>query len=923
MRPLKLIMSAFGPYAGRTELDLASLGRSGLYLITGDTGAGKTTIFDAITYALYGEPSGDNRDANMLRSKYADMDTPTEVDLTFEYAGKTYRVKRNPEYERPKSRGEGVTLEKANAELHLPDGRILTKRKEVDAELVAIMGVDRNQYAQIAMIAQGDFLRLLLASTEERKKIFQKIFRTRCYFDLQERLKRESGSLRDELDGQKAGVKQYIGGILCDEDNVLSLEVGKAKQELLPTADVMSLIDQLILEDEEVTRHLTAQATSLEAEQTEVTRRLAIAEKQKAAEESLASSMERLSTKSSELTVLQAAFDAENAKKPILKDLVDKIATMRDKLVDYDELESKHQAVERLSVEIAHASADMVSHETRIGELKTEIEKLKAEAQSLSNAGEEMARLDAESKELEQEKRALDALKDDLKLYDSLEKEYSMALRSYEDAAKLAEATRHTYDTMHKAYLDEQAGIIAETLMPRTPCPVCGSTEHPCIAQKSVNAPTKEQLEASKKHAEAVTCTAEQASVTASEKKAALAERQGSLERNAGELLQISNMGDIPGHLVTREIDHATRASTLSARQRAVQASIERKQLLDLLIPKKEKEAETAATELSAMRSISAAKAAERDAAVEQVSALSDKLPYASKAEAQKELVSLDAQKQLLEASFKAAEGNLNTCLQIIIALEARIAEAKHAIGERIDIDIPAETVRDEEIKRKRQWNDARRQEASVRLMSNRRTRDSIAAKFEAIVALEARYIWVKALSNTANGNIMGKEKIMLETYIQMTYFDRIIARANTRLMVMSGGQYELKRRREADNNRSQSGLDLDVIDHYNGSERSVNTLSGGESFKASLSLALGLSDEIQSSAGGIRLDTMFVDEGFGSLDEESLRQAIRALSDLTEGNRLVGIISHVADLKEQIDAQIVVTKKKSGGSRVKIQLDA
>ncbi len=160
----------------------------------------------------------------------------------------------------------------------------------------------------------------------------------------------------------------------------------------------------------------------------------------------------------------------------------------------------------------------------------------------------------------------------------------------------------------------------------------------------------------------------------------------------------------------------------------------------------------------------------------------------------------------------------------------------------------------------------------------------------------------------------------MLETYIQMTYFDRIIVRANTRFMVMSGGQYELKRRAEADNNRRQSGLELDVIDHYNGTRRSVKTLSGGESFLASLSLALGLSDEIQSSAGGIRLDTMFVDEGFGSLDEESLRQALRALSALSEGNRLVGIISHVAELKERIDRQIVVTKDRDGGSRAQIR---
>ncbi len=206
-----------------------------------------------------------------------------------------------------------------------------------------------------------------------------------------------------------------------------------------------------------------------------------------------------------------------------------------------------------------------------------------------------------------------------------------------------------------------------------------------------------------------------------------------------------------------------------------------------------------------------------------------------------------------------------------------------------------------------------------TRIQTNRNALDNIRSRMSNLAELEKRYTWIKALSNTANGNISGKEKVMLETYIQMTYFDRIIARANTRFMIMSGGQYELKRRKEAENNKSQSGLDLDVIDHYNGTERSVKTLSGGESFKASLSLALGLSDEIQASAGGVKLDTMFVDEGFGSLDDESLDQAMRALSSLTDGNRLVGIISHVNELKSRIDKQIVVTKDKSGGSKASI----
>ena len=249
MRPIKLTVSAFGPYAGKTVLDLDKLGENGLYLITGDTGAGKTTIFDAITYALYGEASGDNREPSMFRSKYAEATTPTEVELVFSYAGKTYTVKRNPEYERPKSRGEGFTTQKAEVQLKCPDGRVVTKQRDVDNAIRDIMGINRSQFLQIAMIAQGDFLKLLLAPTEERKKIFRQIFKTQLYQDLQDRLKKESGQLNDKCDAARNSIKQYIDGITCDENDVLSIEVEKAKNGLLPAKDVMDLIDRLLTQD--------------------------------------------------------------------------------------------------------------------------------------------------------------------------------------------------------------------------------------------------------------------------------------------------------------------------------------------------------------------------------------------------------------------------------------------------------------------------------------------------------------------------------------------------------------------------------------------------------------------------------------------------------------------------------------------------
>ena len=250
MRPLKLTLSAFGPYAGHTEIDLEKLGEKGLYLITGDTGAGKTTIFDAITYALYDAPSGTNRDTSMFRSKYASPETPTFVEMTFSCGGKVYTVKRNPEYERPARRGSKMTKQRAEAELHLPDGRVLDKPKEVNAELTQIIGLDRSQFSQIAMIAQGEFLKLLTAETKDRQEIFRKIFKTNCYEVLQNRLKDSANTLYRKCEAARASVQQYIGGIVCAEGDMLREKAQQAKEGKLPFAETVELLETLIDRDE-------------------------------------------------------------------------------------------------------------------------------------------------------------------------------------------------------------------------------------------------------------------------------------------------------------------------------------------------------------------------------------------------------------------------------------------------------------------------------------------------------------------------------------------------------------------------------------------------------------------------------------------------------------------------------------------------
>ncbi len=919
MRPIKLTMSAFGPYASQTTLDLDKLGTSGLYLITGDTGAGKTTIFDAITFALYGEASGDNRESAMFRSKYANAETPTEVELAFQYAGKEYYIKRNPEYERPKTRGEGFTTEKANAELHYPDGRVVTKLREVDRAVEEIMGIDRNQFTQIAMIAQGDFLKLLLASTDDRKKIFQKIFRTRCYYVLQERLKNESGKLGKEYETIFASIRQYINGIVCDEDDVFSIKVRIAKAGMCSTEDTLELLSTLIANDKEEEEKLDDEQKNIGKSLEEITAILTNHETWSKARKSLEKSKSDLSEAIVTLEMLKTNLQSVEANKPKVEDIRNQIAAIEAELPEYQELDKKIKERDTLQKGTDKLSDELNTAEEKLKSSKKEIETLTEERKTLEKADKDKSELEAKKQKEEDKRKAVKDISKELKVLDKLEKQLKKDQEMYSELAEDVQLKDKEYQRLFKLYLDEQAGIIAETLVDGTPCPVCGSTIHPIKAVKAENAPTKEQLDESKSAYEAAQKEAQIAS-----EKAAKTKGQADEKRDA----VLSMLGEMFGNVTIDDADELIKdkiekiATVLEEVQNAIdeqQKKIDRRNEIDELLPKKNKERDDLINSISENDKTLSGNNATLKSLETRIDELVEKLKYESEKEAKEVKKELQGEQKKLEDAYKAADDAVKVQNEKIAGFKAAIKEAENTLADAKEIDEESIKAKQKELKSRNIEIEAKKKIINARKAANESAEKEIRAKSAEILAVEAKWSWVKALSNTANGNISGKEKVMLETYIQMTYFDRIIARANTRFMVMSGGQYELKRRKEAENNRSQSGLELDVIDHYNGTERSVKTLSGGESFKASLSLALGLSDEIQSSAGGIKLDTMFVDEGFGSLDDESLDQAMRALQNLTEGNRLVGIISHVTELKERIDKQIVVTKEKSGGSIIRI----
>lgn len=923
MRPLRLTMSAFGPYAGETRLDLEQLGRNGLYLIAGDTGAGKTTIFDAITFALYGEASGSSREPEMLRSMYAAPGTPTFVELEFLYQGKVYKIKRNPEYLRPKDRGEGMTKQKAEAELVFPDERApITKTREVTRAVEEMVGLDKQQFTQVAMIAQGDFLRLLLAKTEERSRIFREIFHTKPYQVLQEQLKNASGSLRLQYEEVERSIRQFTGGLHCGPESRYQQELEKrqAAKQSASVTETLLLAEQILSEDEKMLAETERQLKKLDTELETVNRELGRAQTLAKAGESLCREKEMLVQWEPRAAAAEAAWRAEREKQPLLRRLTEKLHEAKARRKDYDEVEGwQSQKNEQIRQEQKLTALLM--------EMKRQAEVLESELAGMNGQQEQLRSVERDAQELRQriqeteERRAqLSELEEMEKSCRTLSEKLVLAQERYQEQSRLAEQEREQYEHLERAFLDAQAGVLAANLREDQACPVCGSLHHPKLAEPPRQSITREELKAAKGKLTAEERKRNELSLAAGELRGSLESLQNQFEKRDKELREewsaLGTLWDAENSWVKTELTNvAQRLEDLGVQKNRMDQQLRRKEKLEQDIPKAQarlSELQAKAEESSRQQAAHQAQIAILEAQIEKGKAA---LAYESKEIAEQQIGRLENEKETMEQNYQSAQEAHESGKRAVESSRAAVKVLEEQISREVMPDTETIQRRQAELVEERKGWMEQKTDQETRINSNRRALNEIKRQQARMEKLEQHWSWMRALSNTANGTVSGKDKIMLETYIQMTYFDRTLIRANTRFMTMTGGQYELVRRAEASNQRSQSGLELDVIDHYNGTKRSVHTLSGGEAFKASLSLALGLSDEIQSSAGGIQLDTMFVDEGFGSLDEESLNQALRALSNLTEGNRLVGIISHVAELKERIDKQIIVSKQPNGGS--------
>lgn len=920
MRPLVLKISAFGPYAGETVIPMQELGTKGLYLITGDTGAGKTTIFDAICYALFGEPSGDSRDISMLRSKYADPNTPTEVDLLFTHNGKEYRVVRNPEYERPAKRGDGLTKQVANACLYMPDGRTVTKLKDVTDAVENLLGINREQFSQIAMIAQGDFKKLLIADTKQRQEIFRELFKTSYYQKLQMSLEAKRKEIYGIVEDGKKIVNQYIGDISVDENNVLALEVEKAKRGELVVDDILELIGKLLSQDKDIKAQTDKDLANINKELESINAGIGAAETANKAKEAVERAEASLREAIPEEERLKDRF--ENAKNELKQkdELTKQVAEIDAELENCVQIEKLMDEIKAVGNEFSQNEEFLAKKEEEKTTTESNLKELRKECDLIKDVGISIEKLNNELEKIEKTEKELVELTDEYGNYTNEAELLKQAQKAYgQDNATYVEL-KHIFDAKEQAFRDGQAGILAASLVEGQKCPVCGSTSHPEKAIVTSEIPSETELKEAKEDAEKAREKATKSSNKAGSIKTSVELKLEQLKKNANRLLELDDIEELDKKIALKRESVVLKKNDIVNELDDVKAKAERKKQLEKLIPETETRIKNIDAEITALKEKLSGMQATISEKNDLVKKLQDKLTIATKAEAEDKKKELESLAKTLQENYDKTDEELKEISKNIVALKAEIESGKKTLEGAKIIDIEAEKA-NREIYESRQSEVINTLKAvDSRIDRNETIFSHIKSQSDKIAETEKQLQWVAALADTANGKLRGKEKIMLETYIQTTYFDRIISRANLRFMKMSGGQYELKRQDEASNSKSQSGLELGVIDHYNGTERSVKTLSGGESFMASLSLALGLSDEVQSSAGGINVETMFVDEGFGSLDSDSLDQAYKALASLTEGNRLVGIISHVAELKSKIDYQIIVKKEKSGGSFVSIQ---
>lgn len=1055
MKPTKLTLSAFGPFSDLVELDLTQLDGQGLFLITGDTGAGKTTLFDAICFALYGEVSGPYRPVEHLRSDFSAPDAQTFVQLEFVHRGKPYILKRNPAYERPKLRGSGTVKEKPDAQLILPGEPPVQGVRQVNAAVRELLGIDCPQFKQVGMIAQGEFMKLLNASTDEREGILRQVFATQKYQDLTHALQVAAGDAKKACETQNLLMLERFRQVDCPETSAQKEGIVNLKRAenpaLLP--QMQAALAALLEEDR---AELARLEPALERAKQDLERATRLEEQAKTAE----GTRQRLAAERAELTQLQAKapemqqreeeFRRSEAALKQVKPLADRAdgAALAEKsaraelaaltsplekarLTKEDAFTRREQAqmaqpeAENLSKKLALLEQQLPLYRQHqeaaeaLAELKTQTETAETDFETAKAAAE------AKEEALRQTRSELDELKEaPLQLAQVCQRYKDLtgaknALANWQTAAGEERASAEYLHTAQQDYLEKQkafqqaeahaaglrrrlddcrAGLLARDLNEGVPCPVCGAVHHPAPAALPDAPVTEADLQAAEEAREAARSEKDQAMKAA---EASNAEHNAAQEHTARQWKLFAQhwqeqalIPPLPPEGPAPEPDQLAEALTKAladcmAEGKRLRAQDDRRKKLEKLLPDQEEAARAEAEKRDNLRDVLAKLAADTASAKTRVGQLAQGLDWPSEQAALNQKAAWENRRNALQAEQTNAQAAYETAQEALNALNDKQTEKSAVLKEKAE-QMRASARELDEILRKLAFADRAAYEAALRteeeLTAERAELDrhqndlhTAKAAVEALekeaasqpqptaplpqlkeqhqaadrkfyelnqanstvgfrqksnqaiadalnrIAKESEQARHKAnllnnLYNTVKGKQAGKVNLSFEAYIQAYYFERVVEAANRRFEAMSEGRYLLRRRDDSVSISGKNALVLDVLDHYTGKLRPVSSLSGGESFKAALCLALGLSDVIQAGSGGVEIDALFVDEGFGTLDEASLDKALEVLLGLAGPGKMVGVISHVPELKDRITRQIVLKKGVLGSTACIVQ---
>ncbi|MEG0902801.1 MAG: SMC family ATPase [Lachnospiraceae bacterium] len=1041
MKPLKLVIHGFGPFGGSETIDFETLGTSGIFLISGDTGSGKTTIFDAISFALYGEASGGFRGIDSLRSGYADAMTKTYVELDFLHQGNIYHIERNPEYQRPKKKVSGngtTTSEPKNATMTCPQGNTIVGFKQVNEEIKDLLGIDRNQFKQISMIAQGEFVQMLNTKSDDRGEILRKIFDTYLYYNLQKKLSNLEKQLHDECQDDLKSIQQYLAGIKVPNHSDMEDELknGIHNQEIDKLKSLLSMIlsmDSLELKEQKEaleekekqivihsqkcakTKSVNQQLEELQKEKNnydtyqkkqpeilEKKEKLSYGKKAqfyiRPLEKQLNESTQRRKEVEKELYQMQIQLD-EQIKKQMSQELLQK--KLEEKKEEMDELQKEliqingqlplFAEIEAWNAKLLPLTKEIEANEQQEHKWKKQQDNFQQEKTQLLEKTNEIQGVEIKQGDLEKNKlqaeHVLEQVESALVLYQEVVKTKQQCKKNqmnYEQMKVQYQEEKKKAEEEEQRYLEGQAGILAERLERGEPCPVCGSVHHPQKAVLTKDAPTKEELENKKKQLGQIQQSylkAEQGLLLSNQKSEsqmeALSTAYASAFKNQSFTYEEvdSLLGDkkqeLKEHIKEYQKEIIICQNTIKQRllhqQRIQELEL---QLQDFMTKLQKIEPERKAmehTQLEYQTTIwnlhqrvdfeTKAQAEEvrkekqeiyknymdrqemikqaTESGKEIISGLKGSMRNQKKTlegleqevnrkqeEFEKELSKqgfatqqIYQQMYLEETEIKQLEDEIELWQNNCLKLEESIRKGTLLLKDQCYIDMKELEAESKVLEEEKSKINKRFLDINSRIDHNHEVEAAVAKREKFQAEKQKEYLEIKLLSETMNGNLKGKDKVDLERYVQSYYFQMVVTEANKRFVKMSNGQFELRCKDGAKDQRKNTGLDLDVMDYYTGKVLPVNSLSGGESFKAALSLALGMSDVIQKFSGGVEVDALFIDEGFGTLDSDSLELAIQVLIQLSDGDKMVGIISHVHELKERIERKIMVYKSIKGST--------